>query len=441
MDQDRVIRIREIRSKSCCRRPNVFLFACCLLVACLLLGLTSDLGLVWLEVDGLKYGLLACIDGPDTLKWTSWSCLEKLACYDGNNLCDIAEKGGRAGMVYTITAFLAYVFLALSALRLYIAFCRKDFGHPLELYLLLGLACALRVAGLTMWLVVTQMQITDCKEGVLCLSAGAAAALGTTLATLAASAYTACLWSRRDPFYDIGVILEHDSVLCLPLRAWTFCVVILGFTSFGLVVASYIQADWVTIEGLKGTLTAVERWANIKDFGYDCILSSNCSGDSDSGVCKTFHNLYLAALLSLLLDLLSLVCFVCWVDYALHLCAYRLFGVRRLAYLSIFAAFGLHTAAMVCWWQIGKIDFKDDCELPFNLQSRWDLCAGYSPKLGAMASASSLLTAVLWTAVYYNRPVQCPMSPRPANLDDSPGSPLSPEEYDQEFPEPPSRKA
>jgi hypothetical protein len=428
MDKERVIRIRDLRLKPWCRRPNLHLIAAIGLLACLLLGVACDYGLSWGKIQGLQYGVLQCMEGPESLQWTSWSCLEKVACYDQTELCQLAEDGRRAGLAYTIATLLAAVCQLLAASKLYMAWQRKDYGHPLELYICLGLLCYFKAAGLIIWFKVTGAQLLSCSNDAFCLSAGAYTALGVAAATVLACLYAAWQWYHRDCNYDSGVMLEHDQIFKISLPVWLSCVLCAAAFSLGLMSLALVLADWVEISGMKGSLISIDSWGSLNNFGYDCIEALNCSYDSALGSCLTFQDLSQAAAVFIFFELISLLSLVCWLDYVFHLLCFRQYGFRMAAYYSIIAACCSHIYAVQSWWLLSRASMHGKSALSESYLDRWTLAAGFSPKLELAACATMAFTIALWVFVYFNRPAPKPMSPRPASFDDSPTSPLSPEE-------------
>jgi hypothetical protein len=221
-------------------------------------------------------------------------------------------------------------------------------------------------------------------------------------------------------------MLEHTQIYRISLPVWLTCVLCAAALSLALIVLALVLADWVEVVGMKGSLNSIDSWGALSNFGYDCIEALNCSYRSDLGSCLTFRDLSLAAAVFIFFEVVSLLSLVCWLDYAFHLLCFRQYGFKVVAYYSIIAACCSHICAVQSWWLLSRVSLHSKSALSDSYLDRWTLAAGLSPKLELAACATLAFTMMLWVLVYFNRPR--PMSPRPASFDDSPASPLSPEE-------------
>ena len=399
------------------------LFTLAVLSMMLIATLLQDWSYILLNGEDRNYALFTCRNCPDGIQDGSWDCLmqEQCSIRPAPGLCETAKGMHEAGGVFLALELFGMLTTLLIMERLAYLTFRKAYGWSGSMYCLSASMFALQVAAVGGWFGVSGAEFSaNCStepETVdepwqVCAESAPAIAVANLILAAFAGLFICVVVAARHKKADLPDNIENvgrHHFLCWENRYVMLCVFLTLLSHLVLFIASLGVKEWSKVNGESGSLIHTKHWGNINDYGYDCIEARACDIDDDSGVCKTFSDLYEAGWGYTGLEIGALFFWVLWMEPTFYQVSGKDFGIPALNYTWPFLCFVCHFTATVMWFRVSEATWETDCDyLPSDSTDKFSICATKGPAIALANLCLFFFTIPLWAWVYYNRTIYAP---------------------------------
>ena len=369
------------------------------------------------EPEQLTYGLFSCIDGPSSVRGTSWSCLARTACHSSplSGLCLTAKHAYAASSSFLGLELFAMTFALLLIERvLYMCFT-QPYGWCGIVYCLASWIFILHLTAIAFWFGISQAQFDvscdkppkdDDKSWPVCAESGPiAATIGIGIGAIVGLS-TCFLQFHRPPEVDKTSQPIGRTVICgksAKMIALLLNCLMLG--ALGLMIASLGVLDWVTTSGSSGSLYALDSWSGLDRLGYDCIYVPACLETSQDGICHTFGALYHAGIAYTTCMIIAMVFYVFFMQCVVHYFFGFEFGVPKLNYLYGAVSGMAQTLGLIIWLAVSGASLTGDCSSAENTDPSKDpdVCLSYGSLIGLLSVIYYWVVYAFWAWAYAKR--------------------------------------
>ena len=401
--------------------PAVYCFGIVLvIVICALASNSTNLAMkawssIGLEPQHLTYGLFTCVEGPSSVRGTSWSCLERSACDSTNyGLCETAKHIYEANSCFLALELFAMTFALLLIERVLLMCFTRPYGWCGIVYCLASWIFILHLTAIAFWFGISQAEFdVTCDSPPedqnhtwrICAENGPiAATIGIGIGAIVGLS-TCFLQFHRPPEVDKTSQPIGRTVICgKSARKIAFILNILMLGALGLMIASLSVRDWVTTAGTSGSLFALGHWEGLDRLGYDCIYVPACAETAESGVCHAYGALYHAGLAYTACMIIAMVFFVFLMQNIVHYFFGFEYGVPLLNYLYGAVSGMAQTLGLVIWLAVSGASLEGDCDRMHPDHSRNpEVCLSTGSLLGLISVVYYWTIYAFWAWAYSKR--------------------------------------
>jgi len=194
-----------------------------------------------------------------------------------------------------------------------------------------------------------------------------------------------------------------QTLLCMKLKLWWVCLVLLHFLLLILHLASLGSRYWLRQGdedlGWDGSLLHCSSCSKdlLKDT-YADLADDVCdrSGDAFEAWCDMFRDLERAGGLYIFFDLLSLGCLLCLFVLSVYSVTNRSCWPNLPKYILIASTISFHDIALIVWSAVAQASFGGDCEDLHDGSSRTAVCSTAGPVVATCISVIQPFYALLY---------------------------------------------
>lgn len=364
--------------------------------------------------DGKEYtfSLQKCVTCPREFDSYSPGCFGKLSCTIGSDACDSGTSLESAGKMYHFSAIVSIMLGVMMLERLVYQLFRKDYGHPIMLYICAALSPLSLLIAVASWFAYTHAKFGEICDDGSCITAlyGAQVAITALAFGFLALPLILLVTIYRDKSLDVGIKpIGTGTIVGISYRQWLLAkitpVLMLGLAFNGVSWA----LPWIryeTMDSHKGNLYGVDRYLTGTDVFYNCIAGPACSSirnrPLDRRNCAAFSKVVRGSDAYRGLEYSVLLLTILWIEAIVYFAMKREFGIPFLNYVWPLLATVLHISGVMAWFFISGSSFGADCTVHSGDEDI-NFCAEEGSSFAMWQMICYFFGSIFYVLIYHRR--------------------------------------